>query len=81
MATGLSRLEVTRLEHERRAENESATRAALREMEQRLDNTPAGQGRDALERRIALVRGEEEPEEGDWRQSSLPTLATPWGQA
>jgi hypothetical protein len=73
-ATGLSRLEVTELEKERRAENEAGTRAALDEMRDRLKDDPEA-GRDELARRIAALRGEkEEEDEPEQQYSSLHEL-------
>jgi hypothetical protein len=60
-ATGLSRLEVTALERERRAENKAGTRAAL----------------DDMAHRVSLVEAPEEEEEDEpQRYSSLRELNT-----
>jgi len=77
-ATGLSRSEVTRLEQERRAANEAATRTALNEMEQHLENQPPNAGRDELARRIGVLRGEEEedkPEAWGLRELNVHALS------
>jgi hypothetical protein len=73
-ATGLPQSEVIRLSRERLAEDETATREALREREQALDKEGPGAGRDELAKRIGLLREEEDDEESGGQYSSLREL-------